>query len=465
MTTTKRFSTGGGFPNDNSPGRTIEFTLSYGPSDLFDPNPKNPKYNYRVEFSDPEDRAYICAMYGPPRDEEGLNEFVRALGRAYSDEAKDPANQALPVPPFSSSTQYGYDQRAAEEVTQGGIARGCLWAQQLGPDTNLAIDIANGPGANTYRAQAIDGDNRVVAEQSGSANDARNVSILGRRVMAGDGSDSGAGNLNRSAEGIDPTNLAQPTSLQQIDSNPVRRLVRVNGGTSPTMPTVPFDNQSSWGDRFGGGTASSSGIAPRNPNLPVSSPEAEGPIGLISGQPMRFFQLPIFDTRDRSGATGDSNRSTALEDLLWNGGRSQASTIDAGAPAAPFVSDRQNTFGNGSGAASPASQPGDALAPPMSAPQNPQGPLSLNDAYLEYLKRQSASQLLPASAADSSAPAAPLVPSDDANFSGGLLGRLMAVAGVDPLNPNQLAPPPQDDELRAFYRDNPAQPWTLQRWR
>jgi hypothetical protein len=78
---------------------------------------------------------------------------------------------------------------------------------------------------------------------------------------------------------------------------------------------------------------------------------------------------------------------------------------------------------------------------------------------------KSASQLLQASAADSSAPAAPLVPSDDANFSGGLLGRLMAVAGVDPLNPNQLAPPPQDDELRAFYRDDPTQPWTLQRWR
>jgi hypothetical protein len=73
--------------------------------------------------------------------------------------------------------------------------------------------------------------------------------------------------------------------------------------------------------------------------------------------------------------------------------------------------------------------------------------------------------VLPASAADSSAPAAPLVPSDDANFSGGLLGRLMAMAGIDPLNPNQLAPPPPDDELRAFYRDDPAQPWTLQRRR
>jgi hypothetical protein len=42
---------------------------------------------------------------------------------------------------------------------------------------------------------------------------------------------------------------------------------------------------------------------------------------------------------------------------------------------------------------------------------------------------------------------------------------LAALMGVDPQNPNQLAPPPQDDELRAFDRDNPAQQWTLQRFR
>jgi hypothetical protein len=61
------------------------------------------------------------------------------------------------------------------------------------------------------------------------------------------------------------------------------------------------------------------------------------------------------------------------------------------------------------------------------------------------------------------APAAP--PPDDSNFSGGLLGRLAALMGVDPQNPDQLAPPSQDDELRAFYRDDPVQPWTLQRRR
>jgi hypothetical protein len=47
----------------------------------------------------------------------------------------------------------------------------------------------------------------------------------------------------------------------------------------------------------------------------------------------------------------------------------------------------------------------------------------------------------------------------------GLLGRLAALMGVAPQNPDQLAPPPPDDKLRPFYRDNPAQQWTLQRFR
>jgi len=37
---------------------------------------------------------------------------------------------------------------------------------------------------------------------------------------------------------------------------------------------------------------------------------------------------------------------------------------------------------------------------------------------------------LPASVFDTRAPAAPFVPSDDASYSGGLLGRLTALAGT-----------------------------------
>jgi hypothetical protein len=61
--------------------------------------------------------------------------------------------------------------------------------------------------------------------------------------------------------------------------------------------------------------------------------------------------------------------------------------------------------------------------------------------------------------------AAPLAPSEDTNFSGGLLGRLAALTGLDPQNSTQPAPPPLDDALRSFYRDDPVQPWFVQRQR
>jgi hypothetical protein len=45
---------------------------------------------------------------------------------------------------------------------------------------------------------------------------------------------------------------------------------------------------------------------------------------------------------------------------------------------------------------------------------------------------------------NASAPASPIDPSDNPNFSGGLLGRLVAPAGIAPQNLDQPAPP--DDE-------------------
>jgi hypothetical protein len=63
-------------------------------------------------------------------------------------------------------------------------------------------------------------------------------------------------------------------------------------------------------------------------------------------------------------------------------------------------------------------------------------------------------------------PAMPIVPSGDANFSGGLLGRLAAVlAGMDSLDPTQAASSPPDDELGGFYRNDATQPWFIQRSR
>jgi hypothetical protein len=39
------------------------------------------------------------------------------------------------------------------------------------------------------------------------------------------------------------------------------------------------------------------------------------------------------------------------------------------------------------------------------------------------------------------------------------------LAGIDPQNPTQPAPPPLDDQLRGFYRDDPLQPWLVRRQR
>ena len=52
----------------------------------------------------------------------------------------------------------------------------------------------------------------------------------------------------------------------------------------------------------------------------------------------------------------------------------------------------------------------------------------------------------PASVSDPDTSAAPLAPSGDQEFSGGLLGRLAAFAGIDPRNPTWPAPVPEDDE-------------------
>jgi hypothetical protein len=51
-----------------------------------------------------------------------------------------------------------------------------------------------------------------------------------------------------------------------------------------------------------------------------------------------------------------------------------------------------------------------------------------------------------APAIDAGVPASPIVPTDNPNYSGGLLGRFAALAGFDPQKPNQPAPPPPDDE-------------------
>ena len=60
---------------------------------------------------------------------------------------------------------------------------------------------------------------------------------------------------------------------------------------------------------------------------------------------------------------------------------------------------------------------------------------------------------------------APLAPSDSVGFSGGLPGRIAAIAGIDPDDPTRFARQPGEGELNSFVGDGPFPPWTLQRKR
>jgi hypothetical protein len=278
----------------------------------------------------------------------------------------------------------------------------------------------------------------------------------------------------------------QPALPPLAESNPVRRLVRVNDGTSTAMPFS--DNRSSWGDRFGNGVSLPQDIPPRNPNLPMPPPENEGPIGIVSGKPMPRWPIPppIFDTRDNSGtAAGNWLTSALLRDKRV----SQPSSLDTNGSQVPLAPNGQDS------ATTAPNDPDDAFDPRALSSQNSEGALSLNDAYLEYLKRLNANQspasafepsapAVPrnsssiaqppdddgpltlmeaylqyrkrldasqpqASAFDAGPPAAPLVPSDDSNFSGGLVGRLTALMRQ---YPDVYGPPPrEDDETPSYY--------------
>jgi hypothetical protein len=160
----------------------------------------------------------------------------------------------------------------------------------------------------------------------------------------------------------------------------------------------------------------SSAFAGIAPNEAPPPPERAPLLGIVSGMPMSFspFPLPFSGPRDNSDQPGNGNLFDFLAGL---------------APRNP------------------------SPAPP--APDTGGTPV-------RSLGRSIAGQPQ-ASVFDMGAPAAPLAPSEDANFSGGLLGRLTALAGLDPQNLKQPAPPPPlDDQLRGFYRDGPAQPWFAQ---
>lgn len=197
-------------------------------------------------------------------------------------------------------------------------------------------------------------------------------------------------------------------TLVEANRRPERYLGRRVAGRPETSvfdegaPAAPFvssadvlspGRQNSLDDRLGYWTSSPAGIAPRNPNLPLPPAEIGRSPGIFSGKPMPLWTtpLPLGELMSNTRASNNGDRS-------WI------------APLTGVASD------------------------------NPTPPRQIggNNA-VRYLSRRIANQPQ-ASAFDAGVPAVPFAPSDDRRFSGGLAGRIAALAGIDPGNPDQRSP-------------------------
>jgi hypothetical protein len=176
-------------------------------------------------------------------------------------------------------------------------------------------------------------------------------------------------------------------------------------GNWTSLPVAPpnelasANRENSFDNRFGNWTSSPAGTTPRHPNLPVPPPEPGRPLGIFSGKPMPLWStpLPLGGLQNNSDASGNNDWFDFLAGLALR------------KPPPP--------------------------APPLQTGGKPER--SLGRRIVDPSQ---------ASAVDARAPAAPLAPSDDPHFSGGLPGRLVALAGIDPKNPNRAASSPLDDE-------------------
>jgi len=164
--------------------------------------------------------------------------------------------------------------------------------------------------------------------------------------------------------------------------------------------------------------AALAGLGPLNPMQAVPPPPAGGVPGISSTNPVRYLSRRVAD-------------------------QPQGSVFDTSRTAAPYVPaseafalDRRNAFVNGSDAASPAGGVGSSSSVP-----GPQG--SAPSALLEYIQRlnQLSANKPQTSMSGPDVPGASLTPSGSPG-PGGLAGRIAALSGIDPDNPDQPVPPP-----------------------
>lgn len=232
-----------------------------------------------------------------------------------------------------------------------------------------------------------------------------------------------------SPEGVvasNPTQQAPPqhvSGFTEISSSTraMQYLGRRDGNTPPAsvfdtgVPAAHFvlPDQLNSSGRPIDWAAALAGLGPPNPMQAAPLPQAERTSGISSTGPVRYLSRAIAD-------------------------QPQASLFDTSAPAVPFVPFNEvfspapgNAFTSGSDASSLA---GGAGGSSMRGPQGSSASTLLE--YIRHLNQLDATKPQP-STVD---PDASLAPSDSPSPMGGLAGRIAALSGFDPDNPD--APPP-----------------------
>jgi len=208
-----------------------------------------------------------------------------------------------------------------------------------------------------------------------------------------------------------------------------------NAGAFATRFVSPANGSAS-GNDMTNWMAGLAGVDPVNPTQPARSQISEIPG--ISSKPMR--RVSGIDSYNPPASVFEP--STPPARFVLPGGLSSSGGLADWIAALAGVDPQNPTK------AAPSPQIGGTPANTSGMPVPRQRPVNGNNP--------------PAPVFDPSTPAAPLVPSDNPYSPGGLPGLIAAAAGIDPQNPNQFAPPPLDEGLRGFYRDDPVQPWFVQ---
>jgi hypothetical protein len=263
--------------------------------------------------------------------------------------------------------------------------------------------------------------------------DGADARVLSRRVIARNGGNT-VESRGSSSEGIvprNPTQQAPPPYVSGVagisDSvKPMRYVSRRDGYTPPPSvsntgaPAAQFvlpDQLNTVGGRTDWATALAS-RGPLNPMQAAPPLQAGETPGISSNNPVPILSRVIAD-------------------------RPQASVVETSGSAVPFAPSnevfspaRGNAFAAGSGASLLAGGAGGSSMPGL------QG--SSASTLLEYIRHlnQLSANKLQVPAVDPDSPGASLAPSDSPTPMGGLAGRIAALAGIDPDNPDRPVPPP-----------------------